>query len=375
MAAKCGTRSGPPSPTRGGLLSRLIAKISGMASKPLKSRWVQAGLTSITLIAGSLVASVTTSAQTSAQGSRRPASALTAAPLQQEADQLTPAQLCEGARKGNLDQTYALAWLYTSGKGVEQNDAYAAYLFFAASSAGHAGAKRMLNNMTWPAAELPKCMDESVENKYLPAGAAVAVNAPADIAAIVTRLAPRYGLDPKLVLAVISAESNFDKFALSPKEAMGLMQLIPKTADRFKVDKPFDPTQNIMGGMAYLRWLLAYFEGDLVLVTAAYNAGEHAVDKHLGVPPFLETQDYVRKVLSRAGIVQHPFDAKFSKPSASLKLMNRSAKNDGASAGQTTKVAATSPSPSPNAELPASTATPSDGDGRGQGQGPAPQTP
>jgi soluble lytic murein transglycosylase-like protein len=249
----------------------------------------------------------------------------TAPPVRSQVNDLSPAQLCEGARRGDPELSYALGWLYTSGKGVEKNDGYAAYLFFAASSAGHPGAKRMLSNMTWPAAELPKCMEASAESRYLPSSGPVAVLAPPEIASVVQRLAPRYSLDPKLVLAIISVESNFNKFALSPKDAMGLMQLIPKTADRFKVDKPFDVTQNIMGGMAYLRWLLAYFEGDLVLVTAAYNAGEHNVDKYLGVPPFAETQDYVRKVLARVGMVQHPFDAKAAKPSILLPLMGKSA--------------------------------------------------
>ena len=83
---------------------------------------------------------------------------------------------------------------------------------------------------------------------------------------------------PQLVLSVIEAESNFDTVALSPKNAKGLMQLIPETAARFGVRNSYDPAQNIRGGMAYLRWLLAYFEGDVTLVAAAYNAGEGAVE-------------------------------------------------------------------------------------------------
>lgn len=234
-------------------------------------------------------------------------------------------QLCSSARRGDVESIYRLAWVYAYGKGAERNEAYASYLFFSASSAGHDGAKRMMANMSWPAAEIPRCMQDTAENRYVPHGAVVAVDAPAEIARLVDRLAPRYQLDPKLVLAIIAVESNFDKFALSPKNAMGLMQLMPKTADRFKVNKPFDVADNIRGGMAYLRWLLAYFQGDLVLVAAAYNAGEGAVEKHRGVPPFAETQDYVRKVLERVGVVQHPFDAKATEPSPALKLMNKSA--------------------------------------------------
>ncbi len=241
---------------------------------------------------------------------------------------LDVATLCQGARKGDVESLYQLAWVYSHGKGTERNDAYASYLFFAASSGGHTGAKRMLGSMSWPAAEVPKCMEDSAENRYVPNGAVVAVEAPPDIAKLVEKWAPKYQISPKLVLAVMAVESRFDKFALSPKDAMGLMQLMPKTTERFGVNKPFDPQDNIRGGMAYLRWLLAYFEGDLVLVTAAYNAGEGAVEKYRGIPPFPETQDYVRKVLERVGVVQHPFDATVTKPSAALKLMNKTAKLD-----------------------------------------------
>ncbi len=234
--------------------------------------------------------------------------------------------LCQRARRGEVDATYQLAWLYAYGKGVDRNDAYASYLFFAASSAGHEDAKRMLIRMSWPAAEVPKCMEDSAENRYVPNGAVVTVEAPPAIAKIVEKLAPKYQLDPKLVLAFIAVESKFDVFALSPKNAMGLMQLMPKTTERFRVNKPFDAQDNIRGGMAYLRWLLAYFEGDLVLVSAAYNAGEGAVEKHLGVPPYPETQEYVQKILERVGVVQHPFDAKVTKPSAALPLINKTAK-------------------------------------------------
>lgn len=234
--------------------------------------------------------------------------------------------LCQGARRGDVEALYQLAWVYSYGKGVERNDAYASYLFFAASSSGHAGAKRMLGSMTWPAAEVPKCMEDSAENRYVPNGAVVMVEAPPAIAKIVHKLAPRYQLDPKLVFAIMAVESRFDVFALSPKNAMGLMQLMPKTTERFAVAKPFDAQDNIRGGMAYLRWLLAYFEGDLVLVAAAYNAGEGAVEKYRGIPPFPETQDYVRKVLERVGVVQHAFDVKVTKPSSALPYINKTAK-------------------------------------------------
>jgi soluble lytic murein transglycosylase-like protein len=238
---------------------------------------------------------------------------------------LSPAQLCQVARKGDAEAMNQLAWAYSHGQGVERSDAYAAYLFFAASSAGHEGAKRMLNSVSWPPAEVPPCLDEAPPSIYAPTGPPVAVEAPPHIEKLVKKLAPKYQLDPKLVTAVMSVESNFNAFALSPKNAMGLMQLMPDTAKRFGVRKPFDAQDNMQGGMAYLRWLLAYFEGDLVLVAAGYNAGEGAVEKHKGVPPFAETQVYVWRVLERVGTAQHPFNAKVTTPSSALKLINKTA--------------------------------------------------
>jgi soluble lytic murein transglycosylase-like protein len=108
-------------------------------------------------------------------------------------------------------------------------------------------------------------------------------------------------VDVKLALAVASVESNFDVSARSPKNAQGVMQLIPETAARFNVKNTYNAEQNIRGGLAYLRWLLTYFDGDMVRVVAAYNAGEKAVDKYQGIPPYHETQAYVRLVLYYAG--------------------------------------------------------------------------
>ena len=107
----------------------------------------------------------------------------------------------------------------------------------------------------------------------------------------------RYGLDYKLVKAVIAAESAFDPVALSPKGAMGLMQLMPGTSRDMGVLDPFDPTQNIDGGARYLRLLLDPFNNNIVLALAAYNAGPEAVQKHNGIPPYEETRNYVQRVL------------------------------------------------------------------------------
>jgi soluble lytic murein transglycosylase-like protein len=143
--------------------------------------------------------------------------------------------------------------------------------------------------------------------------------APAAIVNYVKLLAPEYQLAPALVLAVMATESNFDPLAESPKRAQGLMQLLPETAARFNVIRLRDPSQNIRGGMAYLRWLLAYFEGDVMLAVAAYNAGEGAVDRYLGVPPYAETRLYVRKIMAATGGQRlHPFDAKVTGTSPML---------------------------------------------------------
>ena len=115
-------------------------------------------------------------------------------------------------------------------------------------------------------------------------------------------MAPGFGLDPMLVLAVIAAESAFDKTALSPKGAQGLMQLMPGTASRFGVQDAFDPEQNLRGGMTYLAWLLEQFPGRLDHAIAAYNAGEEAVEQYRGIPPYAETREYVRRVLGYYGV-------------------------------------------------------------------------
>lgn len=123
----------------------------------------------------------------------------------------------------------------------------------------------------------------------------------------VRALAPAYGLDPALVLAVADAESGFRPDARSPKNAQGVMQLLPATAARFGVRDPWNPEDNLRGGMAYLRWLLAHFQGDVRLTLASYNAGEAAVVRHRGVPPYRETRAYVARILRQYGRLAHPY--------------------------------------------------------------------
>ena len=133
-----------------------------------------------------------------------------------------------------------------------------------------------------------------------------------------TKLAPEYQINPVLALAIIRAESNFDPNARSAKNAQGLMQLIPETSARFNVKKPFDPVQNIRGGLSYLRWLLAYFRGDVSLVAAAYNAGEGTVERYRGVPPYAETRAYVQRIKRYFRRDRHPYDASVTNPSPEL---------------------------------------------------------
>ena len=118
-------------------------------------------------------------------------------------------------------------------------------------------------------------------------------------AEMIRRAAQRHGLDPILLTAVAEIESGFDPRAVSHKGATGLLQLMPETARRFGVVNSFDPGQNVEGGARYLRWLLAHFSGDEQLALAGYNAGEGAVDRYQGIPPFPETERYVVQVLGR----------------------------------------------------------------------------
>jgi len=273
-------------------------------------------------------------------------------------DPVRAAQLyCRAARHGDPEAQYSLAWMLTNARGIERDDAQAAHLFAAAAEQGMTQARHMAERMGTPRGPVPACLlqpetDPAAGTAPAPApatpvpavaavrpGAASArpaglpgsmqailaalpppplpAHAPEPIVRFVRLVAPEYRLEPHLVLAVIAAESNFDPLAESPRKAQGLMQLIPGTAARFGVRNALDPAQNIRGGMAYLRWLLAYFEGDVQLALAAYNAGEGAVERYRGVPPYAETRAYVRRILSSIGYrLTHPFDPGVTEPSS-----------------------------------------------------------
>jgi len=117
---------------------------------------------------------------------------------------------------------------------------------------------------------------------------------------VIAEAADRYTLDRALLAAVAKTESNFNPYAISPKGACGILQLMPGTVKRFGVKNVFDVVQNVDAGARYLRFLLDRFEGKVDLALAGYNAGEGAVERHGGIPPYAETEWYVIKVLDRA---------------------------------------------------------------------------
>lgn len=116
---------------------------------------------------------------------------------------------------------------------------------------------------------------------------------------IIKTIAEKHGLEPGLIHSLIYAESNYDPYAVSSKGAMGLMQLMPETAKMYGVRNPFDPRENIEGGVRYLKDLSSLYYRQTDLVLAAYNAGQEAIKKYGGVPPFPETRNYIEKVMAK----------------------------------------------------------------------------
>lgn len=240
-------------------------------------------------------------------------------------DPLAAAALyCEAARFGDAEALYSLGWMYANGRGVARDDAVAAAFFRQAADRGHASAQRALAVITAAPGALPACMQPPRVTEGLLPGLDLpdepdpfANLAPwkQGVARMVAELAPKYEIDPRLALSIIAVESNFVATAQSRKDARGLMQLIPETAARYNVRDAFDARQNVRGGLAYLRYLLAYYQGRVALAAAAYNAGENAVDRFGGVPPYAETVDYVRRVRALFGSDTHPFDATAGKVS------------------------------------------------------------
>ncbi|WP_431854826.1 lytic transglycosylase domain-containing protein [Azospirillum sp.] len=235
------------------------------------------------------------------------------------------------AAKGSARAQFELAEHFEEAKGVSRDGRRALYLYCKAARQGHADAARRAGRLILKGSA--GFRDEELGNAWIRKASTGGAKAPdrceppqiryyamptpppAHIKALVHKMAPTYGLDPELVLAVISAESAFRNDVVSNKNAMGLMQLIPETAERFGVRNVFQPEENIRGGMKYLRWLLAFFQGDVTLALAGYNAGEGAVVQYKGVPPYRETQDYVAKIRTVYAIRRHPYDKGVVDPS------------------------------------------------------------
>jgi len=226
---------------------------------------------------------------------------------------------CSGALAGDPEARFSIGWMYANGRGVPRDDSLAAYFFTLAAEQGHTPSRNMLRFVGPPAAEPPECMrDRTVATEDFVDDFVYVTEKQRQLAELVRRLAPEYGIEPRLALAIARTESNLNPNAVSSKNAQGLMQLIPETAVRFNVRKPFDPEQNVRGGLAYLRWLLAYFRGDVALAAAGYNAGEGAVNRYLGIPPYAETRGYVQRILEVFRRPEHPFDEAVTEPSPDL---------------------------------------------------------
>ena len=240
-------------------------------------------------------------------------------------DQKRAAELyCEAARGGDAEAMFSLGWMYANGRGVPHDEAVAASLFTNAARLGHVQAREMLRFVGDDQGIVLACMlpaAPEVGPTKTDDAASPYAELPPDkkrIAELVVQAAPTYAIDPRLALAIVKAESDFQPAARSVKDARGVMQLISKTATRFSVKNRSDAKDNIRGGLAYLRWLLAYYEGAVPLAVAAYNAGEAAVDRYRGIPPYPETRDYVRRVLRFYPSERHPYDPRAVDPSPAL---------------------------------------------------------
>ena len=218
---------------------------------------------------------------------------------------LAIALYCDAASMGSPEGFFRIGRIYARGPANLRNRRKANGYLALAASLGHQ--------------EAAKYHDARVENADVSAGCGSmhgwaglspfdldsyvsSLSAPKrKVAALIRSMAPKYGVDTRFALSIALAESNLEPRAVSPKNAQGVMQLIPATQERFGIKNAFDPAQNIRGGLTYLRWLQNRFAGNRMFVAAAYNAGEGMVDKYGGIPPFAETRQYVSRVIYFSG--------------------------------------------------------------------------
>lgn len=209
---------------------------------------------------------------------------------------------CRAARQDYADAALMAGRMHMAGLGGVSKDADLGRAWLRKAAAlGSEPAERLVGSASSTAKTPDRCEPPNLRWGIIR-------KPPAEIRAMVQKMAPTYGLDPDLVLAVIAVESGYRIDVVSNKNAQGLMQLIPETAERFGVSDPFNAEQNLRGGMKYLRWLLAYFDGNVAYALAGYNAGEGAVLQYKGIPPYRETQDYVTKIRGVYAQTYHPFN-------------------------------------------------------------------
>jgi soluble lytic murein transglycosylase-like protein len=182
-------------------------------------------------------------------------------------------------------------------------------------TARNVGASAPLTNQTAPALRSSEAAHTPAPSSSMAVGKSLDgfSTGDANVDRFIVESGARNGIDPVLLYSIMHRESSFKRFALSPKGARGLMQLMPATAARFGVRNIFDPQQNIEGGARYVRFLLDLFDGDVRLTLAGYNAGEGAVMKYgYRVPPYRETQEYVRRISERYALMRDPATARIA---------------------------------------------------------------
>jgi hypothetical protein len=221
--------------------------------------------------------------------------------VSQDAD-LAVLLYCIAASAEHSDAAYGLGWMYANGRGVARNDSLSSFWMRRAAAEGDTHARRLLKRLGTSSQSALRPNDgECVLSTGVILHLPLTPEPNPDRLKIiewVAQLAPPAGIDPTLALAIIEIESGFKRRARSHKGATGLMQLIPATAARFGVKDIWDPLANIRGGLEYLAWLRKHFDGDVRNMLAGYNAGEQAVRKYGGIPPYRETQAYVTNVLA-----------------------------------------------------------------------------